>query len=268
MTSATDEGPPTIVRLHLNHFLPTNPSSPPLPTETILLHGLGVSGAVWAGFARRFLARPVIAPDLRGHGASDPAPLPHQYTPTNYAADVLALLDASGTGELRTVIGHSLGSLIALAMAKAEPSRIKRLILIDPPLDPTISNEVVGEVARLRKVPPGPLEDYLATFHGDVAARSLARLFRCAAPGTLETYIASPRGAPWAWHAASELDLPVLILQADVATDGALGDDAAKRFTRLLRRGTLVKIPGASHAIHASRPREAVAHIDQFIAST
>lgn len=91
MTSATDEGPRTVVRLHLNHFLPTNPSSPPLPTETILLHGLGVSGAVWAGFARRFLARPVIAPDLRGHGASDPAPLPHQYTPTDYAADVLAL---------------------------------------------------------------------------------------------------------------------------------------------------------------------------------
>ena len=268
MTSATDEGPRTVVRLHLNHFLPTNPSSPPLPTETILLHGLGVSGAVWAGFARRFLARPVIAPDLRGHGASDPAPLPHQYTPTDYAADVLALLDASGTGEPGTVIGHSLGSLIALAMAKAEPSRIKRLILIDPPLDPTISNEVVGEVARLRNVPPGPLEDYLATFHGEVAARSLARLFRSAAPGTLETYIASPRGAPWAWHAASELNVPVLILQADVTTDGALGDDAAKRFTRLLPRGTLIKIPGASHAIHASRPREAVAHIDQFIAST
>ena len=268
MTSATDEGPRTVVRLHLNHFLPTNPSSPPLPTETILLHGLGVSGAVWAGFARRFLARPVIAPDLRGHGASDPAPLPHQYTPTDYAADVLALLDASGTGEPGTVIGHSLGSLIALAMAKAEPSRIKRLILIDPPLDPTISNEVVGEVARLRNVPPGPLEDYLATFHGEVAARSLARLFRCAAPGTLETYIASPRGAPWAWHAASELNVPVLILQADVTTDGALGDDAANRFTRLLPRGTLIKIPGASHAIHASHPREAVAHIDQFIAST
>ncbi|NCV21008.1 MAG: alpha/beta fold hydrolase, partial [Chloroflexi bacterium] len=183
MTSATDEGPRTVVRLHLNHFFPTNPSSPPLPTETILLHGLGVSGAVWAGFARRFLARPVIAPDLRGHGASDPAPLPHQYTPTDYAADVLALLDASGMGEPGTVIGHSLGSLIALAMAKAEASRIKRLILIDPPLDPTISSDVVGEVARLRTVPPGPLEDYLATFHGEVAARSLARLFRCAAPG-------------------------------------------------------------------------------------
>ncbi|NDF96540.1 MAG: alpha/beta fold hydrolase, partial [Proteobacteria bacterium] len=142
MTSATDEGPRTVVRLHLNHFFPTNPSSPLLPTETILLHGLGVSGAVWAGFARRFLARPVIAPDLRGHGASDPAPLPHQYTPTDYAADVLALLDASGMGEPGTVIGHSLGSLIALAMAKAEPSRIKRLILIDPPLDPTISSDV------------------------------------------------------------------------------------------------------------------------------
>jgi len=268
VTSATDEGPRTVVRLHLNQFLPTNPSSPPLPTETILLHGLGVSGAVWAGFARRFLARPVIAPDLRGHGASDPAPLPHQYTPTDYAADVLALLDASGMGEPGTVIGHSLGSLIALAMATAEPSRIKRLILIDPPLDPTISNEVVGEVARLRNVPPGPLEDYLATFHGEVAARSLARLFRRAAPGTLETYIASPLGAPWAWHAASELNVPVLILQADVTTDGALGDDAAKRFTRLLPKGTLIKIPGASHAIHASRPREAVAHIDHFIAST
>ncbi len=268
MTRATDDGPRTVVKLHLNQFIPKTPSPSQPPPETILLHGLGVSGAVWAGFARRFLARPVIAPDLRGHGASARAPLAHQYTPSDYAADVLALLNLSGTAEPITVIGHSLGSLIALAMAVDEPGRIKRLILLDPPLDPTISNGSVEEIARLRHAPPGPLEDYLAARHGHSAARSLASVLRRAAPGTLETYIASPRGAPWAWDAAPQLNVPVLILQADVAIDGALGNDAAKRFTRLLPRGTLVEIPGASHAIHASKPREAVTHIDRFTAST
>lgn len=268
MTRATGDASRTVVDLHLNQFVATAPSSShPLP-ETILLHGLGVSGAVWAGFALRFLARPVIAPDLRGHGASQPAPLPHQYTPSDYASDVLSLLDRKGSAKQVTVIGHSLGSLIALAMAMAEPERISRLVLLDPPLDPTISNEVVGKVARLRQEPPGPLEDYLANVHGYAAARSLASLFRRAAPGTLETYIASPRGAPWAWDGAPGLNVPVLILQADVSTDGALGDDAANQFARRLPRGAVVHIPGASHAIHASHPREAVAHIDQFIAST
>ncbi len=268
MTRAIEDGPRSVVALHLNEFGVTHTSSPHHPPETILLHGLGVSGAVWAGFARRFLARPVIAPDLRGHGASGKAPLPHHYTPSDYAADVLALMDRKGSPGPVTVIGHSLGSLVALAMAMAEPDRISRLVLLDPPLDPAISNEVVGEVARLRQEPPGPLETYLASFHGDAASRSLAGLFRLAAPGTLETYLASPRGAPWAWDAAPELHVPVLIIQADVAVDGALGDDAANQFARRLPRGTRVHIPGASHAIHASRPREAVAHIDHFIAST
>src|ERR687886_791947 len=64
----------------------------PVAAPVLLLHGLGVGGAVWQAFARRLLpAFAAVAPDLRGHGQSD-AP-PDGYQPVDYASDLAALLE-------------------------------------------------------------------------------------------------------------------------------------------------------------------------------
>jgi pimeloyl-ACP methyl ester carboxylesterase len=47
---------------------------------------------------------------------------------------------------------------------------------------------------------------------------------------------------------------PVLVLQADPARGGVLGDAAAQAFVARLPAGQLEKIEGASHALHASHP--------------
>ena len=57
------------VQLHVRRVV--TPPAPPL----LLLHGLGVTGSVWVPFARRLAPRyAAVAPDLRGHGASDEPP--------------------------------------------------------------------------------------------------------------------------------------------------------------------------------------------------
>lgn len=80
----------------------------------VLLHGLGANAGVWDGL-RPFLAERWpgrwIAPDLRGHGRSFHAP---PYAIGTYAADVAALLSAD---DEVTLLGHSLGGVIALALA-------------------------------------------------------------------------------------------------------------------------------------------------------
>ena len=82
----------------------------------LLLHGLGATGDVWAGWqpvlAERWPGR-WLAPDLPGHGGS--APLP-DYTFEALAAAVRPLVEPAG----RTVVlGHSLGGVVGLALAAA-----------------------------------------------------------------------------------------------------------------------------------------------------
>lgn len=83
----------------------------------VLLHGLGANGEVWNGIkahvAEHWKGQWVI-PDLRGHGRS-----PHRapYTFESYAADVAALVPP---GNEATVVGHSMGGLIALLLASGQ----------------------------------------------------------------------------------------------------------------------------------------------------
>jgi pimeloyl-ACP methyl ester carboxylesterase len=82
----------------------------------LLLHGLGATADVWAGWqpllADRWPGR-WLAPDLPGHGGS--APLP-EYTFDAMAAALRPLVEPGG----RTfVLGHSLGGVVGLALAAA-----------------------------------------------------------------------------------------------------------------------------------------------------
>ncbi|GAA2204418.1 alpha/beta fold hydrolase [Nonomuraea monospora] len=103
-----------------------DPSSPPL----MLIHGRTADHNDWNGITQHFAARHhVFVPDLRGHGASDH---PGEYPLPGMAADVVALLDHLGVGRV-TLIGHSLGGVVAALVAAGHPGRIERLVLEDPP---------------------------------------------------------------------------------------------------------------------------------------
>ena len=72
----------------------------------------------------------VVAPDLRGHGASDKPTDESAYTLPIFAGDVLALADALRWSRF-TLLGHSMGGMIAQQMLLAAPDRIEALILMD-----------------------------------------------------------------------------------------------------------------------------------------
>jgi pimeloyl-ACP methyl ester carboxylesterase len=84
----------------------------------LLLHGLGATGDVWAGWADLLAEHwpgRWIAPDLPGHGGSPPLP---EYTFDTFAEALLPLV----TPHDRTVVlGHSLGGVVALALAARVP---------------------------------------------------------------------------------------------------------------------------------------------------
>ena len=251
----------------------------PPAAPVLLLHGLGVGGGVFQAFARRLLPYlAAVAPDLRGHGQSD-APA-SGYSPYDYAADLAELIPAeldrpvpeldrpvpqlvSGHVLDRSVpvIGHSLGALVALALADLRPELVSWLALLDPPLDPSLRNPEVRSVYRLRQASAGELEAYLLERNpggGKHLAAALAALFRQASDAAFDAMLEGPR------FVTPSIEQPTLIVQADPARGGVLGDAAAREIVERLPRATLVKLAGATHAVHASHPAETARAILRF----
>lgn len=80
----------------------------------VLLHGLGANGDVWKGmlpWIREGWDGRWLIPDFRGHGRSGHR---EPYSIAGHAADVAALFDQD---EQIVVVGHSMGGLVALALA-------------------------------------------------------------------------------------------------------------------------------------------------------
>src|SRR5580698_6803389 len=103
------------------------PFDPSLPAVA-LLHGAGFDHSTWALHSRWFAHHgySVLAPDLPGHGRSSGKPLP---TIADMADWTAALLDAAGARQAR-LVGHSMGSLIALETAARHPDKVSGLSLI------------------------------------------------------------------------------------------------------------------------------------------
>ena len=113
------------------HYLIGPENGPPL----VLLHG--VSGR-WHDYCMTipFLAPyyTVYALNLRGHGGSSHA---DNYGCEDYAVDILAFLNENFKQPV-SIVGHSLGALVTMKTAAESPQKCQSIILLDPPLDPTV----------------------------------------------------------------------------------------------------------------------------------
>ena len=94
----------------------------------LLIQGVGVHGTGWAPQTSELSADyTCLTFDNRGIGASLPAGAP--ITIEHYADDALALMTSQGWDSAH-LVGHSMGGLIALALALSAPQRVKSLSLL------------------------------------------------------------------------------------------------------------------------------------------
>lgn len=128
----------------------------------VLVNGYGATGAMWpSAWVDRLAARmTVVTLDLRGGGRSRYAPTP--FTIGDLADDVVAVLDEAGI-ERATVLGLSMGGMVAQELAGRSPARVRGLVLVGtrPPVPAFTPPSLASNIALL--APPSrrrSLESY------------------------------------------------------------------------------------------------------------
>lgn len=96
----------------------------------VFVHGVGSTAAIWdsqlTAFADRYRC---CAIELRGNGVPKPEPDPALISRAGYAADVLAVADALGIDRF-TIVGCSLGGVVAFELWKRAPQRIDAMVIV------------------------------------------------------------------------------------------------------------------------------------------
>ena len=94
----------------------------------VIAHGLLGAGRNWGALAKRLAKRrKVIVADLRGHGDS---PWSDDVSYPAMAGDLAETIGAEAGGRA-DVLGHSMGGKVAMTLALAQPSRLRKLIVAD-----------------------------------------------------------------------------------------------------------------------------------------
>ncbi|HEY0531788.1 MAG TPA: alpha/beta fold hydrolase [Actinoplanes sp.] len=105
-------------------------------TPVLLIHGNCSSAAFWEPLARRLPPTlRLIAPDLRGYGGSQTAPVDATRGLSDFADDVAALLDALDLHEPVVIAAHSMGCGVAMRLLVDHPDRV-RALLLEAPVSP------------------------------------------------------------------------------------------------------------------------------------
>ena len=112
----------------------------------LCLHGILEQGAAWSEVAIRLAQRGyrVIAPDLRGHGKSDRVGKGGSYNLMDFLGDIDAIVEVLA-GRAFTLVGHSLGSVVAAIFASVRPQLVKNLVLIETILPTEAKEEDTAE---------------------------------------------------------------------------------------------------------------------------
>ena len=97
----------------------------------VCLHGLMRNGRDFEDLAAHLAARcRVIVPDVRGRGLSARDPNFNNYQLPVYLKDLLTLLTGLGAARV-TVIGTSMGGLMAMLLAATQPALVAGIVLND-----------------------------------------------------------------------------------------------------------------------------------------
>lgn len=115
----------------------------------VFIHGAGLDHTVWALHSRwlAFHGWNVCAVDLPGHGKSAGVALTSIAELAQWTADFIKAAGTAASTNSATLIGHSMGSLVALSAAAQFPQTVDKLVLIGTAASMPVHPDLLGAAA-------------------------------------------------------------------------------------------------------------------------
>jgi pimeloyl-ACP methyl ester carboxylesterase len=255
-----------------------NPGAPPV----VCVHGYTSSAQAFNALARRFHDRcHFVALDVRGHGASAWSPAgAYQYR--DQVGDLAAVVDKLGLSRF-TLIGTSMGGIIAMAYAGAHPDRLTHLVINDIGPDVEVGSQRITQMVGSRPDEFGTLDDAMAyrrQMSPIVAGRALddqrelalgvlrqrpdGRWIWKMDPAYIEQRVKiGPPARPALWPALQRVTCPTLVVWG--SDSDVLSEAQARRMVDTLADGELVTVSGVGHAPTLVEP-VVVTALERFLA--
>ncbi len=236
----------------------TRPVDPALPA-VVFIHGAAADHSVWALQSRYFAHHGwnVLAVDLPGHGRSGGAALA---TVAALADWIPAMLDAARIGKA-ALVGHSLGSLVALECAARHAARITKVALVGPAAPMTVAEPLLAAAQRDDHVAYELINgwSYSAgkqlggnTVPGIWLTGNALRLMERTRPGVLYADLLACHAYAGALDAAASLRCPALAIIG--ARDIMAPPKNATALVAALPGARVVTLPDCGHALMAEQP--------------
>src|SRR3954451_8939428 len=230
----------------------------------VLLHGAGFDHTIWALHSRWFAHHGygVLAPDLPGHGRSAGAPLRSIAEMADWTA---ALLDKAGVSNAK-LVGHSMGSLIALETAARHPAKVSALGLIGTAAAMSVGPDLLKAAEANDHAAVDMVSIWGLGFRAELGG-SLApglwmhsgtqRVLEQCRPGVLFSDLSACNDYRDALAAAATIKVPSTIIlgERDMMTPARAGSSLAAA----LPNSRLVVLPGAGHMMMMEKPDELLA---------
>lgn len=245
----------------------TQPGEP----RVVLLHGLAGHRGEWLKVVEHLPSdMGLVVPDLRGHGTSFDGQQPAMDR-SAFVQDVAAILEAEAAGPV-TLVGHSIGGVIATLVATDMPHLVSNLILVETGMEALTSKEL-RQLKRWFKLWPKAFVDAQSamTFFGIDAPSSpawVAGLKRTDA-GLVPRFdkqsmlaAAKSLGGEARWEQWQSLTSKTTLI---LSQSSAVAEADRERMLELQPRTVVHTVGDAGHDAHLDQPAKVAALIKQTV---
>jgi len=236
----------------------------------VFIHGGEQDHSVWA-LQSRYLAHhgyAVLAVDLPGHGKSGGAPLA---SIEDMAGWIVALLDAAEAGTA-ALIGHSMGSLVALECAARHPQRVRSVALLGTAFPMRVSPDLLEATMHRESDAHAMINAWSHSTYAHYPSNpgpgfwvigGNLRLMQRQKPGVLHADFAACDGYKTGIERAARVKCPALFLLGarDAMTPARAGRDLAGA----VPNSTVVTLDSAGHNLMGEKPDEVLDALVEFL---